>query len=92
MQGAVTGPSRETRVLGEYEVVVAKVHGDIRQVVHVVADDLFSRIDALGGLNAPRVGIRETRRVMAAGAAADIDIPSLPARLESGGAYLGRQW
>src|ERR1700688_4633481 len=31
----------------------ANVHGDIRQVVHGVADDLLSRIDALGGLNAP---------------------------------------
>jgi hypothetical protein len=25
-------------------------------------------------------------------AAADVDIPSLQARLEEGGAYLGRQW
>ena len=31
----------------------ANVHGDIRQVVHGVADDLLARIDALGGLNAP---------------------------------------
>ena len=31
----------------------ANVHGDIRQVVHGVADDLLSRIDRLGGLNAP---------------------------------------
>ena len=31
----------------------ANVHGDIRQVVHGVADDLLSRIDHLGGLNAP---------------------------------------
>jgi hypothetical protein len=31
----------------------ANVHGDIRQVVHGVADELLSRIDALGGLNAP---------------------------------------
>ena len=31
----------------------ANVHGEIRQVVHGVADDLLSRIDALGGLNAP---------------------------------------
>lgn len=31
----------------------ANVHGDIRQVVHGVADDLLQRIDALGGLNAP---------------------------------------
>jgi hypothetical protein len=31
----------------------ANVHGDIRQVVHGVADDLLSRIAALGGLNAP---------------------------------------
>ena len=99
MQAVVTEPSRETPVLGEYEVVVlgggpagiaaaataaragrstllverygflggmgtaagvtnfcglhANVHGDIRQVVHGVADDLLSRIDALGGLNAP---------------------------------------
>lgn len=31
----------------------ANVHGDIRQVVHGVADDLLARIDALGGLNTP---------------------------------------
>lgn len=31
----------------------ANVHGDIRQVVHGVADDLLARIDRLGGLNAP---------------------------------------
>ena len=31
----------------------ANVHGDIRQVVHGVADELLSRIDRLGGLNAP---------------------------------------
>jgi hypothetical protein len=31
----------------------ANVHGDIRQVVHGVADDLLARIDNLGGLNKP---------------------------------------
>lgn len=31
----------------------ANVHGDIRQVVHGVVDDLLARIDKLGGLNAP---------------------------------------
>ena len=31
----------------------ANVHGDIRQVVHGVADELLQRIDVLGGLNAP---------------------------------------
>ena len=31
----------------------ANVHGTLRQVVHGVADDLLSRIDALGGLNTP---------------------------------------
>jgi hypothetical protein len=31
----------------------ANVHGDIRQVVHGVADDLLARIAALGGLNEP---------------------------------------
>jgi hypothetical protein len=31
----------------------ANVHGDIRQVVHGVADDLLARIDRLGGLNRP---------------------------------------
>jgi hypothetical protein len=31
----------------------ANVHGEIRQVVHGVADDLLSRIDRLGGLNTP---------------------------------------
>lgn len=33
----------------------ANVHGEIRQVVHGVADDLLSRIAALGGLNAPHM-------------------------------------
>ncbi len=31
----------------------ANVHGEIKQVVHGVADDLLARIDALGGLRAP---------------------------------------
>src|ERR671910_2165079 len=31
----------------------ANVHGDIRQVVHGVADDLLARMKALGGLNEP---------------------------------------
>src|SRR5688572_18252682 len=31
----------------------ANVHGDIRQVVHGVADELLSRIERLGGLNVP---------------------------------------
>jgi hypothetical protein len=31
----------------------ANVHGEIRQVVHGVADDLLQRIAALGGLNTP---------------------------------------
>lgn len=31
----------------------ANVHGDIRQVVHGVADDLLARIERLGGLNMP---------------------------------------
>jgi hypothetical protein len=31
----------------------ANVHGEIRQVVHGIADDLLARIDELGGLNAP---------------------------------------
>jgi hypothetical protein len=99
MQNTLTEPSRQTPVLGEYEVVVlgggpagiaaavaaaragrstllierygflggmgtaagvtnfcglhANVHGDIRQVVHGVPDDLLSRIDRLGGLNEP---------------------------------------
>ena len=99
MQATLTEPSRQTPVLGEYDVVVlgggpagiaaavsaaragratllverygflggmgtaagvtnfcglhANIHGDIRQVVHGVADDLLSRIDRLGGLNAP---------------------------------------
>jgi glycine/D-amino acid oxidase-like deaminating enzyme len=99
MHGALTEPSRQTPVLGEYDVVVlgggpagiaaavaaarlgssvllverygflggmgtaagvtnfcglhANVHGEIRQVVHGVADDLLARIAALGGLNEP---------------------------------------
>jgi glycine/D-amino acid oxidase-like deaminating enzyme len=99
MQETLAEPSRQTPVLGEFDVVVlgggpsgiaaavaaarggcstllverygflggmgtaagvtnfcglhANVHGDIRQVVHGVADDLLARIDRLGGLNAP---------------------------------------
>src|SRR6266536_3381308 len=33
----------------------ANVHGEIRQVVQGVASDLLSRIDRLGGLNAPHL-------------------------------------
>ena len=33
----------------------ANVHGEIKQVVHGVADELLSRIDALGGLNTPHM-------------------------------------
>ena len=33
----------------------ANVHGEIRQVVHGVADELLARIDRLGGLNAPHI-------------------------------------
>lgn len=33
----------------------ANVHGDIRQVVHGIADDLLARIDRLGGLNPPHL-------------------------------------
>ena len=33
----------------------ANVHGEIKQVVHGVADDLLARIDRLGGLNAPHL-------------------------------------
>jgi hypothetical protein len=99
MSKSIDEPSRETAILGEYDVVVlgggpagiaasvaaaragrstllierygflggmgtaagvtnfcglhANVHGDIRQVVHGVADDLLSRIAHLGGLNEP---------------------------------------
>jgi hypothetical protein len=100
-RAALTEPSRQTPVLGEFEVVVlgggpagiaaavaaaqagrstllierygflggmgtaagvtnfcglhANVHGEIRQVVHGVADDLLARIDRLQGLNAPHM-------------------------------------
>jgi FAD dependent oxidoreductase len=33
----------------------ANVHGEIRQVVHGVVDELLDRIDQLGGLNAPHL-------------------------------------
>src|SRR5437762_14231744 len=33
----------------------ANVHGQIRQVVHGVADELLARIERLGGLNAPHM-------------------------------------
>ena len=38
----------------------ANVHGEIRQVVHGVADDLLARIDRLGGLNAPHLVLGKT--------------------------------
>lgn len=38
----------------------ANVHGDIRRVVHGVADDLLTRIDQLGGLNAPHMVLGKT--------------------------------
>ena len=38
----------------------ANVHGEIRQVVHGVADDLLARIDRLGGLNAPHTVFGKT--------------------------------
>ena len=39
----------------------ANVHGDIRQVVHGVADDLLGRIEALDGLNAPHMIFGKTK-------------------------------
>jgi hypothetical protein len=33
----------------------ANVHGEIKQVVHGIADDLLARIEALGGLNEPHL-------------------------------------
>lgn len=33
----------------------ANVHGDMRRIVHGVADDLLARIEHLGGLNAPHM-------------------------------------
>jgi hypothetical protein len=37
------------------------VHGEIRQVVHGVADELLARIDRLGGLNAPHLVFGKTK-------------------------------
>ena len=34
------------------------VHGETRQVVHGVADDLLARVDRLGGLNTPQQGLQ----------------------------------
>ncbi len=34
------------------------VHGETRQVVHGVADDLLDRVDRLGGLNKPQQGLQ----------------------------------
>lgn len=39
----------------------ANVHGEIRQVVHGVADDLLGRIAALGGLNEPHLIFGKTK-------------------------------
>jgi hypothetical protein len=38
----------------------ANVFGEIKQVVHGVADDLLARIDRLGGLNAPHLVLGKT--------------------------------
>jgi hypothetical protein len=38
----------------------ANIHGDIRRVVHGVADELLGRIDRLGGLNEPHVVLGRT--------------------------------
>ena len=37
----------------------ANVHGEHRQVVHGIADELLARIDRLGGLNKPHVVVRQ---------------------------------
>jgi hypothetical protein len=39
----------------------ANVHGEIRRVVHGVADELLDRIDRLGGLNDPHLVLGRTR-------------------------------
>mgnify|MGYP001564758890 CR=1 FL=1 len=39
----------------------ANVHGDIRRVVHGIADELLARIEALGGLSAPHLIFGKTR-------------------------------
>ncbi len=39
----------------------ANVHGDIRQVVHGVADELLARIDHYGGLNTPHLVFGKTK-------------------------------
>src|SRR5215216_2071960 len=38
----------------------ANVHGEIRQVVHGIADELLVRIDRLGGLNTPHLMFGKT--------------------------------
>ena len=38
----------------------ANVHGDVRRVVHGIADELLDRIDRLGGLNEPHVVLGRT--------------------------------
>jgi hypothetical protein len=39
----------------------ANVYGDIRQLVHGIADELLARIDRLGGLNAPHLVFGKTK-------------------------------
>src|SRR2546425_8102822 len=39
----------------------ANVHGDIRKIVHGVADDLLARIDRLGGVKAPPLLLGQTK-------------------------------
>src|SRR5260370_38381925 len=47
----------------------ANVHGEIRQVVHGVADEFLARIDRLGGLQAPHALFGKTK-------AQDCDTPA----------------
>ena len=77
MQTTLTEPSRQTPVLGEYEVVV--LGGGPAGIAAAVA--------------AARAGRSTAHLARDAGCnAADVDIAALQTRLERDGAYLGRSW
>ena len=86
MQAVVTELSRETPVLGEYEVVVLG-GGPAGIAAAVTAARVTGACFVMGQAAGAAADLAQT----AGCAAADVDIHSLQARLESGGAYLGRQ-
>jgi hypothetical protein len=51
--------------LSRYCGMLARVHGEDRQVIHGYADELLERIDAMGGLNLPHLTIEDKIQAIA---------------------------